>query len=155
MMKESFVMNSPIGKILVETEDGYVVKIEYFTRKNITTRKLDSFSQSAKKQIEQYFKAPGKKFTLPLKVTGTDFQKKVWNKLQNIPSGKTLTYGELSDQLHSSPRAIGNACRANPIPLVIPCHRVVAKSGIGGFAGETKGRNIDCKSWLLKHEGVH
>ncbi|MGD8926820.1 MAG: methylated-DNA--[protein]-cysteine S-methyltransferase [Thioalkalispiraceae bacterium] len=154
-MKESFVMQSPVGKILVETEDNHLVGLEYFSRKSVTTGKLSPFSRRVKKQIQNYFKSPQVKLALPLKMNGTDFQKKVWSQLRKIPAGKTVTYGELSTQLGSSPRAVGNACRANPIPLVIPCHRVVAKSGIGGFGGHTSGKNIDCKSWLLHHEEMH
>lgn len=154
-MIESFVMASPVGKILVETENNHLVGIEYFTNRSITTRKLNPFSRSVRQQIEDYFRSSKNRLSVPIKLHGTDFQKKVWARLQKIPAGKTLTYGELSAQLDSSPRAVGNACRANPIPLVVPCHRVVAKSGIGGFGGEIKGRNIDCKSWLLNHEGIH
>ncbi|MGD8783676.1 MAG: methylated-DNA--[protein]-cysteine S-methyltransferase [Thioalkalispiraceae bacterium] len=153
-MKQSFVLNSPVGKIFIETEDEHLVGLEYFSRKKPTNGKLSPFSKRVKKQIEAYFNSADIKLALPVKPQGTEFQKRVWAKLQKIPVGKTLTYGDLSKQLGSSPRAIGNACRANPIPLIIPCHRVVAKSGIGGFGGQIDGKNIDCKSWLLRHEGV-
>ena len=106
-------------------------------------------------QIDNYFKSAKTDFTITISLKGTTFQKRVWAALRKIPVGQTRTYGELSKQLHSSPRAVGNACRANPVPLVVPCHRVVARSGIGGFGGETAGRNIDCKSWLLAHEERH
>ncbi|HDK37468.1 MAG TPA: methylated-DNA--[protein]-cysteine S-methyltransferase [Thiolapillus brandeum] len=83
---------------------------------------------------------------------GTDFQKKVWQALRQIPSGEVLTYGELAKKLGSSPRAIGGACRRNPVPLLIPCHRVVAANGDGGFAGHTDGHWMEIKRWLLSHE---
>jgi methylated-DNA-[protein]-cysteine S-methyltransferase len=69
-----------------------------------------------------------------------------------VKPGKPQSYGHLADKLGSSARAVGNACRRNPIPVVIPCHRVVARSGIGGFAGQTRGDMIDYKNWLLEHE---
>lgn len=91
---------------------------------------------------------------IPCSYTGTPFQVKVWKALRNIPTGRVLTYGELADRLDTSARAVGNACRKNPIPVVIPCHRVVAASGIGGYAGATHGSLFAIKRWLLKHEGV-
>lgn len=152
-MNESFVMNSPVGKIYVETKNEQLVKLEYHSKKKVTTHKLSSFASQVKTQIEKYFKSSKTKFTVAVELAGTPFQKKVWRTMQKIPAGQTRTYGEISDQLQSSPRAIGNACRANPVPLVVPCHRIVGKSSLGGFGGEIAGRNIDCKSWLLKHEG--
>ncbi|MEE9573942.1 MAG: methylated-DNA--[protein]-cysteine S-methyltransferase, partial [Candidatus Neomarinimicrobiota bacterium] len=99
-----------------------------------------------------YFKNPDSYFNLPLAPKGTTFQQKVWQALQNIPSGETRTYGELAKQLNTSPRAIGNTCRANPIPIVIPCHRVVGQNNDGGFMGKTTGQSLEIKKWLLEHE---
>jgi methylated-DNA-[protein]-cysteine S-methyltransferase len=72
-----------------------------------------------------------------------------------IPPGRTRSYGDIAAELGSSARAVGNACRANPIPLFIPCHRVVAKHGLGGFGGQTRGRLPEIKAWLLRHEQSH
>ena len=91
---------------------------------------------------------------IPCCYTGTPFQVKVWKALRTIPTGQVLTYGELAERLDTSARAVGNACRKNPIPVVIPCHRVVAASGIGGYAGATHGSLFAIKRWLLQHEGV-
>lgn len=153
-MHENFVMTTPVGRIYVETRAEAIVRLEYHTRKPVTLHKLGKFAARVKKQIENYFKSPNG-LELPVQLEGTAFQKKVWRALQRIPVGQTRTYGDISAQLNSSPRAVGNACRANPVPLVVPCHRVVASSGIGGFGGETSGRNINCKSWLLQHEASH
>ncbi len=90
---------------------------------------------------------------MKLKTGGTDFQQNVWKRLLQIPLGSTATYGQLADELNSSPRAVGNACRGNPCPLVIPCHRVVGKSGLGGFSGQVSGPKLAIKRWLLTHEG--
>jgi methylated-DNA-[protein]-cysteine S-methyltransferase len=87
-----------------------------------------------------------------LNLAGTEFQKKVWRALLQIPVGETRTYGDLAKQLGSAPRAIGGACRRNPVPLLVPCHRVVAANGDGGFAGHTDGFWMDAKRWLLAHE---
>lgn len=89
---------------------------------------------------------------LPLAPEGTPFQLRVWRALCEIPPGRTLTYGELARRLETSPRAVGGACRANPVPLLIPCHRVVARNGLGGFAGRRQGAWTDLKARLLAHE---
>ena len=91
---------------------------------------------------------------VPLDVRGSAFQRRVWRALQQIPAGQTRTYGQLAAQLKSSPRAVGNACRQNPVPLLVPCHRVVAATGLGGFGGETRGKRLAMKRWLLEHEGA-
>ncbi len=94
-------------------------------------------------------------FQIDLESKGTLFQKQVWKTLSSIPSGETRTYGSLAKQLKTSPRALGQACRVNPILLVVPCHRVVATGGIGGFGGSMAGRSIEIKQWLLEHESAH
>lgn len=86
---------------------------------------------------------------------GTEFQRRVWRQLMRIPAGSTMSYGELARQLDSGARAVANACRHNPIPLFVPCHRVVAANGIGGFMGETDGKPLQIKLWLLEHERRH
>jgi methylated-DNA-[protein]-cysteine S-methyltransferase len=85
---------------------------------------------------------------------GTPFQCRVWQALRDIPPGTTRTYGELARDLGTSPRAIGGACRANPCLIAVPCHRVVARDGLGGFAGERGGKRLAVKRWLLRHEGA-
>ena len=83
---------------------------------------------------------------------GTPFQRRVWQYLQSIPMGTTQSYGHVAKALNSSARAVGNACRANPFLLVVPCHRVVKSTGIGGFGGKVDGEAIAIKQWLLAHE---
>jgi methylated-DNA-[protein]-cysteine S-methyltransferase len=84
---------------------------------------------------------------------GTPFQRRVWQAISAIPKGQVLTYSEIAQQVGSGPRAVANACGANHLPLVIPCHRVVAKDGLGGFMnGAVGGQKV--KKWLLKHEGI-
>jgi methylated-DNA-[protein]-cysteine S-methyltransferase len=107
-------------------------------------------------QIKSYCsnQLPNLHFDIKLKTTGTAFQQKVWKALQLIPVGEVVTYGELAKQLNTSARAVGNACRRNPVPVIIPCHRVVSRTGIGGFSGSTQGSLLNIKKWLLNHEGV-
>jgi len=102
--------------------------------------------------LQQYFKNPQTSFNIKADEHGTAFQQRVWQALRDIPVGETRTYGQIARQLNSSPRAVGNACRANPLPIVTPCHRVVAANGAGGFAGARQGRLLDIKKWLLAHE---
>ncbi len=103
-------------------------------------------------QLEKYFKHSATQLDMDITLQGSPFQKRVWQALCKIPVGKTLTYGALAKRLGTSARAIGNACRTNKIPIVIPCHRIVAKTGLGGYMGHRKGSELDIKQWLLQHE---
>ena len=104
--------------------------------------------------VARYFEAGTVGLNLPLAVRGTAFQHRVWRALQTISPGETRTYGDLARQLGTSARAIGGACRANPCLIAVPCHRVIAKDGLGGFAGDVAGRRLAVKRWLLRHEGA-
>lgn len=114
----------------------------------------NEFEESLLAAFSAYFSSSEQRFMLPIKQQGSDFQHRVWRALQQINAGTVMSYGELAKKLNSSARAIGNACRRNPVPIIVPCHRVVAKSGIGGFSGATQGQLIDQKRRLLAHEGV-
>lgn len=112
-------------------------------------------AKEAVRQLRAYLKNPACAFSLPLAPAGTPFQRRVWAGIAAIGVGQTLTYGELAQTLGSGPRAVGNACGANPYPLVVPCHRVLAANqGLGGFARSRGGFLLDVKRWLLAHEGV-
>ena len=104
--------------------------------------------------LERYFRDGRAGLDLPLAPAGTPFQHRVWQALRAIPPGSTRTYGELARELGTSARAIGGACRANPCLIAVPCHRVVARDGLGGFAGERGGKRLAVKRWLLRHEGA-
>lgn len=126
-----------------------------FTDQLITKQQIeDPLLRETITQIQQYVKFSNFYFDLPLNPQGTEFQQKVWSVLRAIPSGQVKTYGEIATEINSSARAVGNACRNNPIPLIIPCHRVVSAQGLGGFVGQTQGPKISIKHQLLLHEGV-
>ncbi|WP_028995123.1 methylated-DNA--[protein]-cysteine S-methyltransferase [Azonexus hydrophilus] len=109
----------------------------------------------AARQLQAYLRDPASPFSLPLKPAGTSFQRRVWEQIAAIPGGRTETYGQLAKALHNAPRAIGQACGANPYPVVVPCHRVVAShGGLGGFARERGGFLLEVKRWLLQHENA-
>lgn len=103
-------------------------------------------------QLAAYFVDGHRAFDLPMVLGGTDFQRKVWAAMVAIPAGETRTYGAIASEIGSAARAVGQACRANPCPIVVPCHRVVAVQGLGGFGGDTSGRKLAVKRWLLRHE---
>ena len=107
----------------------------------------------AVRQLQAYLRDPDFVFGLPLRPSGTAFQRRVWAQIAAIPVHQTASYGDLAKVLHSAPRAIGQACGANYFPLVIPCHRVIAAGGaLGGFARQGGGFLLDVKRWLLAHE---
>jgi methylated-DNA-[protein]-cysteine S-methyltransferase len=110
--------------------------------------------KQAYEQIQQYLKQASTQFNVSLhQQQGTAFQQRVWRAIAAIPLGQTATYGQIARQISSGPRAVANACGANSIPLLIPCHRVVAQHGIGGFM-QGKENGLLVKHWLLAHEGV-
>ncbi len=111
-----------------------------------------ALASEAVAQLEAYMAGRLARFDLPLQWQGTSFQRRVWRLLRDIPPACTRTYGELAMALDSSARAVGGACRANPLPVVVPCHRVVARTGLGGFAGQRNGRRLAFKQCLLSHE---
>ena len=146
------VIAAPFGRLGVTLRDGRLADIDFLGARFPLRAPKEASVRRACRALKTYLRNPKTKFRLPLETGGTDFQRRVWNALQRIPAGKVLSYGELARKLKTGPRAVGNACRANPIPVVIPCHRVVAANGKGGFMGKTGGRALAIKDWLLTHE---
>lgn len=149
------VIDAPFGKVGIRTDESVVREIVYLPE---SVRSIDPDTPLAKRavqQIERYFERASATFDLPLAQVGTGFQHRVWDAIRAIPPGVVLTYGQVAKQIGSAPRAVGQACGANYFPLVIPCHRVVAEGGIGGFANhDDDGYFLKVKRWLLAHEGV-
>jgi len=150
------VIAFPKMKVALATRENLVVEIRYLPPDAGELAPENALAERAARQIERYREDPDARFDLPLLVEGTEFQRRVWDALCQIPRGRTLTYGELARKLGGDrtevPRAVGQACGDNKLPIVIPCHRVVAASGIGGFAHSTGGYLLEAKRWLLMHE---
>jgi len=149
------VIQAPFGCLGIRVNNDMVCGIDFLTQRTKLRAPRTGFARQVVGELEHYFSDPEHQFSLPVQLAGTVFQQRVWRALQTIPSGTTCTYGELARRLDSSARAVGNACRANPVPVIVPCHRVVAASGIGGFSGSVKGRPVITKQWLLTHESAH
>ena len=150
---QAIVMTSA-GKFAVYTRGNVITKAEWVMN-NRSERKPESvFLQGVIQQLKQYWQNPDMIFALPILKQGTEFQRRVWQALYNIPYKSTATYSDIARNIKSGPRAIGGACRKNPFPVFIPCHRVVAANGIGGYAGSTEGELLNIKKKLLAHEGV-
>ncbi len=138
----------------IRTGSGRLIGIEYLPRSAAVLAPLDDLAAETCRQIERYLDDPEYRFDLPLAIEGTPFQRRVWEVIAAIPRGRTVTYREVAQQIDSAPRAVGGACGANRLPLVIPCHRVVATGGIGGFMHARGGQPLAIKRWLLTHEGI-
>jgi methylated-DNA-[protein]-cysteine S-methyltransferase len=141
-------LHSPLGALTVFEDAGAIVVLEWGRAPAAETSPL---LNEAKRQLDSYFGGRLRVFDLPLQPRGTPFQEDLWRLLAKIPYGTVLTYGALATRLKSAPRAVGGACGKNPIPILIPCHRVLAAGGfLGGYSG---GTGIETKRALLRHEG--
>jgi methylated-DNA-[protein]-cysteine S-methyltransferase len=141
--------DSPIGLLeVVCTKEG-LLSVEFVDKKSSQV-KSNFLMEKVLIQLDQYFKGERKEFGLPLSLGGTPFQNQVWNELQNIPFGRTLSYKELAVKLgnEKATRAVGNANGKNPISIIVPCHRVIGSNkSLTGYAG-----GLERKQWLLEHE---
>ena len=145
---------TPFAVLGIRTAGELLTGIEYLPRGVATLAPVNKFAAKVCNQLERYLDNPEFRFDLPFEFRGTEFQRRVWRAIGAIPCGKTLTYLEVARQIDSAPRPVGGACGANRLPLVIPCHRVVASGGIGGFMHARGGAPIAIKQWLLRHEGA-
>lgn len=145
------VIASPLGRLGIRCQEA-LTSIDFLSSRAALLPPRTAFARKVCAQLKAYFSDPRSRFDLPLAPSGTDFQQRAWLALRSIPSGSARTYGELGRKLKSAPRAVGGACRANPIPIVVPCHRVIAANGPGGFMGATRGHAMEIKRWLLEHE---
>src|SRR2546423_12351928 len=145
---------APFAVLGIRTGRGAVTGVDYLPLSERAAAPANAVAERACRQVERYLDDGEFRFDLPLAPAGTAFQRRVWDSLSAIPVGESRTYGELARRLRTAPRAIGGACGANPIALLIPCHRVVGTHGsLGGFMGVTEGDPIAIKRWLLTHEG--
>jgi methylated-DNA-[protein]-cysteine S-methyltransferase len=155
-MRWDAVIEFPKMKVAVVTREERVVGIRYLPLTADSKDPANALAERAVRQMERYREDPDAKFDLPLLIEGTEFQRRVWDAMCAIPRGRTLTYGEMARKLdaggYDMARVVGQACGDNRLPIVIPCHRVVAADGIGGFGHSTDGFLLEAKRWLLMHE---
>lgn len=148
------IFPSSVGNLGIRVRRGKLAALCFLPQDAQLFYPNNTQAQDIVDEIRNYFDNPRHQFDFGLYMEGTTFQLDVWEALQDIPSGEVVSYKNLARDLRTSARAIGNACRANPMPIIIPCHRVVSESGIGGYCGTTEGALIDVKQWLLKHEDL-
>lgn len=148
------VFASPIGRLGICVRDKALSRLLFLEDEASLRRSSSRHVRQIEAKILHYFEKPGRKLLIDIDVEGTPFQREVWRELRRIRSGKTCSYAWLAKRIGSSARAVGGACRRNPVPIIVPCHRVVSSRGLGGFAGASTGRLLDIKRWLLRHEGV-
>ena len=146
------VIAVPFGLIGIRMRGDALAAVDLKPRVTHSAAPSGTAARKVATSLERYFRDPAFTPSLALDTGGTPFQRRVWRSLKGIPPGTTITYGELANKLGTSARAIGGACRENPVPIVVPCHRVVASGGAGGFMGRSGGRALGIKSWLLSHE---
>jgi len=153
MSEFSAVLSAPMFSLGIRCNDDEITEIVYLEPcAEVAPRTL--IAKEAVRQLRAWLKDGRFEFSLPLAHAGTAFQRRVWKGIAAIRPGTTRTYGELAQAIKTAPRAVGNACGANPYPIVVPCHRVVAAGGgLGGFARNRGGFLLDVKRWLLEHEG--
>jgi methylated-DNA-[protein]-cysteine S-methyltransferase len=146
------ILQAPFGRLGIRTDGSAVTAVDLLGDRIHTRIPRNDIAREACRQLSAYFGNPAHRFHLPLAVSGTPFQERVWSALRHIPSGRVMRYGELARRLETSARSVGGACRANPLPVIVPCHRVIARDGDGGYMGRRVGRALRMKRWLLNHE---
>lgn len=147
------VVAAPGFALGIACDDDQVTLIEFLAAQPAQAATTPLAAEAAR-QLAAWLADPAFVFGLPLKPAGTAFQHRVWAEIAAIPVGETRFYGQLAKNLKNAPRAVGQACGANPYPLVVPCHRVIATGGgLGGFNRQGGGFLLDIKRWLLAHEG--
>lgn len=151
-------IDSPVGRLALEADDDCVTGVRWASpgERSPSSRTgpgaPSPVLKEASRQLDRYFGRKLRRFDLPLAARGTEHQKRVWAMMSEIPFGETATYGGMAMALGSGPRAVGMACARNPIPIIVPCHRVLGSGGKeGGFSG---GRGLPTKHQLLAIEGV-
>lgn len=158
MTQYTSYVSSPLGKIRIVCDEKHLLKIDFVKDKqsklcNYKDNVAAKLALQIAKQLKEYFNGKRKSFSVPIsfeKLPGTKFQKLVWKTLQKIPYGKTISYSKEAEKIKSpkSCRAVGNANGKNPIPIIIPCHRVIASNGkLGGYSS-----GLWRKEWLLNYE---
>ena len=147
-------LSTPFAVLGVRTLGDRVTDIDYLPLGIAALAPLNKLAERTCRELERYLDDPQYAPRVPFEYAGTAFQCSVWKKISAIPVGRTLTYNDVARTLRTAPRPVGGACGANRIPIVIPCHRVISASGLGGFMRGGGEPALAIKRWLLRHEGV-
>ncbi len=145
-------LKTPFGVLGIRCTGDALTGIAFLPPGEKLQRATTAFARTVCEQLRRYLEDPDTQFSVPLDLHGTRHQKKVWQAMLAIPRGQTRSYGEIAAELKSCAQAVGQACGANPIPVIVPCHRVVGKTGLGGFNRHTDDAHLNVKRWLLAHE---
>jgi len=143
---------TPFATLGLKTRNQTLQELDFIFEELSSPMYQNEFTEYVGDEVQQYLADARHPLSLNLTLNGTKFQRSVWRQMQLIPSGECLSYSDVALKLKSGARAVGNACRRNPIPLIVPCHRIIAKNGLGGFAGDRTGELVEVKRWLLNHE---
>ena len=144
-------MTAPYGSLEIILDDRRVHQLRSLPVSE-PIKVNSNFAIEVEAALEDYFIDSSKPLAFSILQQGSKFQRRVWQYLIMIPIGETRTYGEVAEALGTGARAVANACRQNPTPIIVPCHRIVAANGLGGYAGKTEGFEVGVKQWLLTHE---
>jgi methylated-DNA-[protein]-cysteine S-methyltransferase len=147
-------IETPFAVLGIRTLGERVTDIDYLPLGVATLAPLNRAAEHACRELERYVDDPAYAPRMRFEYRGTPFQCRVWKAISRIPAGRTLTYNDIARSLRTAPRPVGGACGANRLPIVIPCHRVVSATGLGGFMCGTGQHALDIKRWLLRHEGI-
>ncbi|MEQ8357467.1 MAG: methylated-DNA--[protein]-cysteine S-methyltransferase [Kiloniellaceae bacterium] len=151
MTRQRRTVETQTGPVTLTQEGEHIVAVTWSDPAQQHYEDGTPLLRCAATQLQEYFAGTRRDFDLPLKPRGTDFQRAVWDQMLAIPYGETKSYGDLAKATDGIARAVGTACGANPIPIFIPCHRVLAADrGLGGFSG---GQGAETKAFLLSLEG--
>lgn len=148
--EEVIKIRTPAGQLVLYSQQGVISKVDWGLDDGLYPQ-----NHEIQQQFRQYWLNTDKRININLLIQGSAYRHKVWAELCKIPFGETLTYSALAGKIGSSARAVGNACRDNPYPVIIPCHRVVSVSGMGGYCGQTEGDFMAIKHKLLDYEAAH
>ena len=140
-------IDTPVGALTVYSQEGKLTRVSWTRGRFESAPEIDA----ALSQLEAYFSGDLTEFDLPIDVQASEFQRDVCDAMRLIPFGETRTYGELAQDLGAPAQAIGGACGGNPLPVIIPCHRVLGANSLGGYSGHG---GVETKIWLLRHEGA-
>ncbi|MDP2030909.1 MAG: methylated-DNA--[protein]-cysteine S-methyltransferase [Thiobacillus sp.] len=146
------ILPAPMCRLGACFDDNALTRLDFLPLDTPVSKQLDVRAERLARELAAYWAQPTHAFDLPFELAGTPFQQRVWRALMTIPAGQPTTYGALAKQLGTAARAVGQACGSNPLPILVPCHRVVAANGLGGFMHAAAGAPLDVKTWLLAHE---